>query len=267
MRFSGILNRLFALGAAMFALCAAPAQAQVQVQVNALAQYVVNIAGINVAYVNVRLEVEGSAYQLDIAADVAGLAQMVAQGAGSANSGGVLTNTGLASTRFYLETRTAEDRFSVQAQYAGGNTTSFAVNPPPVDAVARVPVQASHRNGVNDPVAPFILRGAALSPELCNRSAAVFTGIERFDLAFRFAEMQEATSLRTGYQGPVVLCQMTYRPVSGHFTDSEVTRYLANESRMLVWFAPLGQTGFFIPYRMLISTSFGDISMVLTHLE
>jgi len=262
-RFPGILTRLFASGAAL-ALLAAPTGAQ---EMSTLAQYVVNLAGINVAYVNVRLEVEGSTYQLDISADVAGLAQMVAQGAGSANSGGMLTNTGLASNRFYLETRTAQDRFSVQAQYAGGNTTSFSVNPPPEDNAARVPVQASHRNGVTDPIAPFILRGAALAPELCDRNAAVFTGIERFDLAFRFGEMQEATSPRTGYQGPLVLCQMTYRPVSGHFTDSEVTRYLADQSRMLVWFAPLGQTGFFIPYRMLISTNFGDLSMVLTHLE
>lgn len=264
MRFPGILTRLYAMSAAALALLAAPAQAQTT---GALAQYVVNLAGINVAYVNIRLAVEGNTYQLDVSADVAGLAQMVAQGAGSANSGGMLTESGLASNRFYLETRTAQDRFSVQAQYAGGNTTSFAVNPPPMDNAARVPVQASHRNGVNDPIAPFVLRGTALSPELCNRSAAIFTGIERFDLAFRFAEMQEATSPRTGYQGPVVLCQMTYRPVSGHFADSEVTSYLASESRMLVWFAPLGQTGFFIPYRMLIGTSFGDLSMVLTHLE
>lgn len=252
------------IAALAFATASTPAFAQ---QANALARYVVNMGGINVAYINIRLEADGASYQLDLSADVAGLAQIVAQGSGAVNSGGRVTADGLAANRFYLETRTQTDRFSVQTNYQNANASEGTVAPPLPNTPGRVPVTGGHRSGVNDPIASFILRGGALDQSLCNRTMRIYTGIERFDMALSFADMQEATSARTGYQGPVVLCAMRYMPISGHFETSEITNYLRDNQRMLAWFAPLGQTGYFIPYRVLIGTSFGDLSMVLTSLE
>lgn len=250
----------------VFALAAFGFSAQAQ-QPGALAQYVVTLNGINVAYLNVRLGIEGSTYQLDLSADVIGLAQVVAQGSGAVNSGGRVTASGLASDRFYLETRTNSERFSVETRYANGTANHFVVTPPLPQNPDRVAVSSSHRSGVNDPVAAFILRGNALDQSLCNRTLPVFTGIERFDLAMTYAQMDNATSSRTGYQGPVVACAMRYVPISGHFNSSEITAYLRNNQRMMAWFAPLSETGFYIPYRVLIGTTFGDLSLVLTSIQ
>lgn len=258
------LKSLARTAALVLGLSASTASTQ---ETSTLASYVVNLGGINVAYINIRFNTEGAGYQLDLTADVAGLAQVVAQGSGAVNSGGRITATGLVSDRFFLETRTQSDRFAVEARYANSNTTHFSVSPPLVENPDRVPVTTAHRNGVNDPLASFILRGSGLDAGLCNRTMRIFTGIERFDLALSYADMQTATSNRTGYQGPVVLCAMRYIPVSGHFTTSEITNYLRNNQRMLAWFAPLGDSGFFIPYRVLIGTSFGDLSMVLTNIN
>jgi hypothetical protein len=246
------------------ALCPLAALAQ---QPGALAQYVVTLNGINVAYLNIRLNIEGGSYQLDLSANVIGLAQIVAQGSGAVNSGGRVTSNGLASDRFYLETRTSSDRFSVETRYAGGTANHFVVSPPLPENPDRVPVTSAHRRGVNDPVAAFILRGPALDQSLCNRTMPVFTGIERFDLQFSFVQMDSATSSRTGYQGPVVACAMRYVPISGHFNSSEITAYLRDNQRMMAWFSPLGESGFFIPYRVLMGTSFGDLSLVLTSID
>ncbi len=46
-----------------------------------------------------------------------------------------------------------------------------------------------------------------------------------------------------------------------------MTDYLAHSDRILVWYAPLGQTGYFIPYRVLMGTSAGDLSVVMTSLR
>lgn len=251
-------------GAALFLGLAGPASAQQQ---GSLATYVVSIGGINVANVNIRLAAEGSTYQLDLSADVAGLAQVVAQGSGAVNSGGTITNTGLQSNRFYLETRTANERFALQTNYSNGNAGEGSVTPPLTHNPDRVPVSSSHRSGVNDPLAAFILRGSSLDGSLCNRTLRIYTGIERFDMPLSYVETTTATSTRTAYQGPVVLCAMRYIPVSGHFETSEVTQYLASSNRMLVWYMPLGASGFFIPYRVLMGSSFGDISMVLVGLQ
>lgn len=260
-RFS--LSSLFASAALVLGLTG-PTAAQ---QDGSIATYVISIGGINVANVNIRLATEGAAYQLDLSADVAGLAQVVAQGSGAVNSGGVLTNTGLQANRFYLETRTANERFALQTAYANGNAGEGTVTPPLVHNPERVPVSSSHRSGVNDPLAAFILRGQTLDGSLCNRTLRIYTGIERFDMPMSYVETTAATSTRTAYQGPVVLCAMRYVPVSGHFESSEVTQYLANSDRMLIWYMPLSNSGFFIPYRVLMGSSFGDISMVLVGLN
>jgi len=58
-----------------------------------------------------------------------------------------------------------------------------------------------------------------------------------------------------------------YIPVSGHYVDSGITKYLAKSNRFLIWYAPLGKEGHYIPYRVIIGTSAGDLSMVLTGLK
>ena len=42
---------------------------------------------------------------------------------------------------------------------------------------------------------------------------------------------------------------------------------LAQSDRILIWYAPLRDTGYFIPYRVLLTTSMGDLSLVLTALN
>ena len=94
-----------------------------------------------------------------------------------------------------------------------------------------------------------------------------FTGLERFNIAMRFTKEDQATSKKTGYQGPVILCNIRETPISGHFSTSEVTNYLKDSDRILIWYAPLAAKGYFIPYRVLMTTSMGDLSLVLTRLR
>jgi hypothetical protein len=119
---------------------------------------------------------------------------------------------------------------------------------------------------INDMAAAFILKGGKLDASLCNRQMQIFTGTERFNLKLSYAKDDEATSKRTGYQGPVVLCNVRYSPISGHYTSSEVTQDLVSKERILVWYAPLATPGYFIPYRALVTTESGDLSVVLTSL-
>jgi hypothetical protein len=120
---------------------------------------------------------------------------------------------------------------------------------------------------MTDFVSSFVLKASALDKSLCDRRMRIFTGVERFNLNMSFVRNEDATSPRTGYQGPVVLCSIKYQPVSGHYQSNEITNYLADESRILIWYMPLGDTGYYIPYRVLLGTSMGDMSMVLVKAE
>ncbi len=232
-------------------------------QVDARASYVITLGGINIANVDVGLTDDGSRYNLDLSASVAGLGNLVTSGTASASSSGQATTPALTAEEFDLETRAGGEQFNIDISYRGRNVSAFRVNPP-VDDFERVPIERSHLTGVNDMMAAFIVKGGALGPDVCQRRMRIFTGLERFDLSMSFGSTDEATSPRTGYQGPVVLCTLRYTPISGHFTNSDITSYLAEQSRILLWYAPLGQTGYFIPYRAVVGTNAGDLSMVLT---
>ncbi len=250
--------RLFAL---LLPLLAGPAVAQTA----ATAKYVVNWGGNNVASVNVTLSDDGSRYSLDLAANVAGLASIVASGTADISSAGTIGAGSLIAQEFLLHTRASGEDFRVTIGFKdGGDVETFIIDPPVINNIDRVAIERRHLTGVNDMLAAFILRGDALGSGLCRRDMRIFTGLERFDLEMSFVQDDVATSRRTGYQGPVVLCKVKYTPVSGHFTTSEMTKFLAGNDRIHLWYAPLGATGYFIPYRVLMSTGMGDLSMVLT---
>jgi hypothetical protein len=258
-----IIPRLLILPLAGFVLGAGAAYADT----TATASYVVNLGGTIIATANFKLADTAGAYDLSLNANVTGIASLVAAGTAKAESSGTATGDGLHANTFDLVTHSGGSQFHVQVQYASGDVTAFVVNPPIVNNIDRVPLERKQLTGVNDMMAAFILRGQKLDGSLCNDHAQIFTGIERFDLNFKFAKDDMATSPRTGYQGPVVLCKIEYKPIAGHYTTSELTNSLAQDDRILVWYAPLRDTGYFIPYRVLLTTSMGDLSMVLTSLD
>jgi hypothetical protein len=229
------------------------------------ASYVVNLGGNIIATGTFTFNETAGTYSLEGDANVDGLAQLVAAGTARVDSGGTSTAAGLQSNAFKLVTHSGGEHFAVQVQFSGGDVSAFVVDPPIVNTIDRVPIERKQLSGVNDMLAAFILRGR-LDKSLCSHDAKVFTGVERFDLDFQYAKDDVATSQRTGYQGPVILCRVNYKPISGHYTTSELTNSLAQDDRILVWFAPLRDTGYFIPYRILLTTSMGDLSMVLTKL-
>lgn len=235
-------------------------------EVDAKAEYVVSLAGINVANLDIRFTDNGSRYAVDVGAKVSGVGTIVASGTANADSTGRSASNGLSANDFSLLTKARGDAFSVDVSYQSGNATAFKVDPPMLD-YGRVALERKDLAGVTDPIASFILKGGSLSPDLCNRRMKIFTGVERYDLTMSFGAVQTATSQRTGYQGPVLLCRVKYTPISGHFENSEITDYLSHSDKILVWYAPLGQTGYFIPYRVLMGTAAGDLSMVMISLR
>ncbi|MBU1304163.1 MAG: DUF3108 domain-containing protein [Alphaproteobacteria bacterium] len=254
----------FAPLAALLMLASLPVAAA---EVDASASYILSLGGINIATMDIKLKDDGSRYNVDLSANVAGMGAVVASGTAKASTEGSSSGTQLVARTFGLETRANGDEFKIDVTYAGGNVGTFKVEPPILDNYDRVPLERRHLTGVTDFLTAFLLRGNALDKSLCQRKLGIFTGVERFNIDMRFAGTDDATSTRTGYQGPVVLCSVSYKPVSGHFTTSDITNYLADNDRIIIWYAPLGETGYFIPYRVLLGTSMGDLSMVLTSMR
>jgi hypothetical protein len=244
-------------------LATAPADAAA----TARAEYAITLGGTRVASVEVDLADSGGRYAITASARITGLAQLVASGSARIDSAGRSSGRGLDAEKFDFTIHSGGDDLAVGITYANSNVSSFQVTPPVVNTIDRVAIERSQLSGVNDMIAPFIIKGGRLDKSLCDRKMRVFTGLERFDLSLSYARDDVATSKRTGYQGPVVVCYLGYAPISGHYTSSDITNYLAADDHMLIWYAPLAAAGYFIPYRILVTTTQGDLSMVLTDLK
>ncbi len=261
-KFVSLLSGCAAIG---LALISSPVLAATSSGVDA--KYVVNIAGTIIANVDIKLDTNEKNYSLNLDAAITGLGQFVARGSAFINITGSANGKTYRGQDFKLETNSSQGNVNVTVRLSRGRVEAFYITPPLEPHFDRVPVERRQLVNVNDMVSAFIIKGGSLAGPLCERRLRIFTGVERFDLKMRFVAKETATSKRTGYQGPVVLCQLQYLPISGHYASSEITKYLKASERILIWYAPVGDTGTFIPYRVLVGTSLGDLSMVLTSLK
>ncbi|VAW24850.1 hypothetical protein MNBD_ALPHA11-432 [hydrothermal vent metagenome] len=235
--------------------------------VSVVAQYVISVGGTIIARADIDLRDDGSAYTMDMSAKISGLGNLVASGSAAINVSGTSTNTTLYGDDFTLQTQSPQGSAKVTVSYIERNVAAFFSEPPQPPRLDQIPLQRSQLRNVNDMLSAFIIKSSHLSPQICDRTLNIFTGVERFDLKLSYAAAENATSARTGYQGPVILCQLNYLPISGHYASSEITNYLQGSERILIWYAPVAGSDIFIPYRVLIGTTFGDLSMVLTGLN
>lgn len=262
------LVRAFAPVVLSAALLAAPAAAPaLAAPTTALAVYSVFMGGTQVAKVTISLADDAGKYQMNLDAHVSGLASLVASGTASAVSKGRATSTGYRSDSFAMQSRASGGSAQVDITYRYGDVDSFVVTPPVLDTPDRVPIERRQLVGnLNDMLAAFVLKARGLDKSLCSRRLEIFTGIERYNLNLSYVRDDEATSKRSDYRGPLVACQVRYQPISGHY-EMPATAELADNQQILLWYAPLFESGLYIPYRALVATESGDLSIVLTRLS
>ena len=102
-----------------------------------------------------------------------------------------------------------------------------------------------------------------LSPEACRRTLPIFDGYQRFDLVLSFKRTDEAKA-EHGYQGPVVVCSVAYRPIAGHRPARFAIKYLMEQHDIEIWFAPIAGTRVLAPFRMYVPTLIGPAVLQAT---
>lgn len=244
------------------------AAAQEASNISAKARYSIALRGFSIATAKIDLLASARDFSIDVDTRVSGLARLVASGSAKVISKGFVRGTGLRTEFFNLETLANEQRFNLGFQNNNaGNVVHIALEPTPVKNESRVKIRPSHKRNVIDPMSAFVIRTNKLDRSICQRTARVFTGLERYDLKFSFTAIEEAKSRKSPYKGMLVACNIRYVPISGHFGSSQMTRYMRDNERFTVWFAPLESGNMVIPYRVLIGTENGDLTMNLRKLE
>ena len=238
------------------AAASAPAHAQGRFE----ARYSVTIAGIPVGQGAWIGEIAQNQYTTAASGRVTGLARVLTDGEGFGAARGQV-NAGRLLPASYAVTVTADHRpDEVRMAFARGGVKELQVEPPTPYSPDRVPVTEAHRRGVLDPLSAGLIpvggTGEVLAPEACERTARIFDGRQRYDLALSFKRMQQVRAEK-GYQGPVVVCMVAYRPLAGHRPDRPAVRQLTESHDMEIWFAPVAGTRFLAPFRISMPTLIG----------
>jgi hypothetical protein len=253
LRFAAVLGP--ALAAALAALTS-PAAADGKLE----AHYRVTLAGLPLGGGAWVIDVADDRYTMAASGQVSGVLKAFSSGEGTAAVRGTIQGTRMALSRYAMHIRTRNKVDEVRMTVAGGALKELAVEPPVEPNPDHPPVTEAHKRGFLDPISVGMIPAAGangMGPEACQRTLAVFDGRQRYDLVLAFKRMDRVKAER-GYDGPALVCSVTYRPLGGHDPERQAIKWLRDNRDLEMWFAPIAGTRFLGMYRIVVPTLLGS---------
>jgi len=222
-------------------------------------EFALSYLGLTIATIEFDSRTNGERYTIEGKVASAGL------GAFFYDTRGVLTATGRVTDRL-VQSDSFRARYSyndkptlVELGFKGGDVVKV-VNEPPLKKRGKnwVPVEPADLKSVVDPLAATLVK-AATPDDVCKGGARMFDGEMRADLGLTFDGKGQISV--EGYEGPTVTCRMKFTPVAGYRKGRKALEYLATKSRIMVTFAPIGETGVYAPIHATIGTQIGTITV------
>jgi hypothetical protein len=245
------------VGALAATVCLLGGSANAQGKLDAL--YVASLAGVPIGKGGWVIEVGDDQFSAAATGMTTGLLRVFATGDGKGASRGTIRGDNLTPTLF-VSTITNDKRVEeLKIVMSAGTVKDLVVEPPTVPHPDRIPLTDVHRRGIVDPLSAAIIRvpgnGDPVAPEACRRTLPVFDGRMRFDLQLSFKRSEKVQV--KGYQGPVAVCGVQFVPVAGYIPDRPAIRYLAAQTDMEIWLAPITGTRLVVPYKISLPTPVG----------
>lgn len=224
------------------------------------AQYEVTLAGIPIGKGSWVVDIGEDQYSAMAGGKTTGLISVLSNGDGHGGAQGRVVKGQLAPVSYAVSITSSKRTELLKILLANGNVKEFTIEPEPPPNPERIPVTEAHKRGVLDPMTGSLLRvpgtGDPVSPEACSSTTSIFDGRMRYDLKLEYRRM-ETVKVEKGYQGPVVVCAITFVPIAGFVPDRVAIKYLKSQRNMEVWFAPVLGTRVLMPYKVAIPTPLG----------
>ena len=256
----GLVSAGFLAG---FGIAAEPSFAQGRL----LARYEASLAGVVVGKGDWSIDIADDQYTASASGGSTGLLRMVSGGKGATVAQGRVVNGQLAPATYVSTITTEKKSETIKLLMAGGSVKEFGIEPQPPLAPERLPVTDAHLRNVIDPMVGSMVRvpgaGEPVSPDACRSSTSVFDGRMRYDLKLDFKRMDQVRAEK-GYSGPVVVCAVYFKPISGFVPDRASIKYLEAQRNMEVWLAPIAGTRVLVPFKLTVPTPFGTAALEAT---
>jgi hypothetical protein len=234
------------------------------------AHYKLSLAGIGIGQGDWSVDIDKDQYTAKSSGQFMGIWRVLLGPDIAAATHGTASQGRLTPTSYVANFSSDDDIDDVRMTFSDGNVSGVEAKPPIPASPVRVPITAADLRGAIDPLTAGLIAvpgaGDVLAPTACQHTLPVFDGTHRFDIDLSFKRMDKI-KIETGYQGPVVVCGMSYRPIAGYNTDAFRVNYIKKAREMEMWFAPIAGTRLLAMSRILIPTMLGTAMLAATQFE
>ena len=224
------------------------------------AKYEAKLSGLPVGRGSWLIDIADDQYSATASGATAGLLRTIAGGQGSGGSKGRVSNGILIPSNYTATISSTKQAETVRIALSSGNVKESTIEPEPPVNPDRLPLTDANRRGVLDPMTASMIRAAGtgdpVNAETCQTTAPIFDGRMRYDLRLAFKRIEMAKG-NTGYQGPLLVCSVTFTPIAGYVPDRYAIKYLATQRNMEITFAPIAGTRMLAMYKVSIPTALG----------
>lgn len=223
------------------------------------AHYSISLIGLPIGAAAITGRIDPSAYRVELSTRLTGLASLLSSSKGAGTATGTIANGRLAPASYATTSTNATMTRTLRMAMKEGTVSGVEIMPPFDATIPRVPVTAADRRDILDPLSAFVMQvppgGDVVGPAACNRTLPMFDGATRFDLTLSYVGTRSVKA--KGYSGPVSVCAVRFRPISGHRADGAGTKFMTDNKDIEVWLAPLGATRTVFPFRISVMTLIG----------
>jgi Protein of unknown function (DUF3108) len=224
------------------------------------ARYTVTLGGLPVGRGAWLIDIADDRFSATANGTTAGLMRVFASGQGQSAARGGVARGQLVPSTYASSIVTDQKHDEVRMVITSGTVKEFVADPPTAPSPDRVPLTEAHRRGVSDPMTASLMQvpgnGDTLVPQACQRTLSIFDGRMRYDLKLAFKRLDQVKSEK-GYQGPSVVCSVSFSPIAGHIPDRAALKYLMQLRDIELWLAPIAGTRVMAPYRVSLPTPIG----------
>lgn len=235
------------------------------------ARYRVSLIGLPIGAADASSTIDDKHYRVELSVKLTGVASLISNlrmalaSTGSVQGGAPSPLTYATTASNSSETRT------LRMALASGTVRQVQYSPfwEEDRSPDHVPLTDAHRRDILDPLSAFLLpvppNANPVGPSVCRAHVPVYDGYTRFDVSLSYVETREVRE--KGYSGPVTVCAARYTPIAGHKTTAKGTQFMAQNTDMEVWLAPVSHARVVIPYRVSLMTQVGRIVVEASELR
>ncbi|RWE71563.1 DUF3108 domain-containing protein [Mesorhizobium sp.] len=223
-------------------------------------EYTVSYLGLSIARATFSSRYVGDTYAINGTVSAAGLGRLFDDTEGTISSKGIIADKRMTPQVFRADYTSGKKSSMVDIRFSNGAVSSTQVVPAPGkrDPKSWVPIGDGDLKSVLDPMAATVIHADSLD-KVCGRTVKFYDGEMRADLTLTYAS--RGSIAVPGYKGDTVTCKMGFEPVAGYRKGRKALNYLKSKSRMLVTFAPVGQSGVYAPIRATVGTQIGPLTI------